>query len=395
MNHRLIRRIAVLVSIVGAALSVGWVADYQTGSRIIVGEVVNGTPGAAVPEDLVVTLHRFSQMEETNTYTTTVAAEGSFRFEAIPLEEGDTVVSRALYDGVTYVSEFATVDETGEQISLPVTIYETTEDASDVSVSQLHVFVDQVGDRAQIGAYVIVGNAGTRTYVGSAPSSSGGGTSARRTWSMTLPEDAENLQFEGAALGGRFVSLDDGFADQRPIPPGAGGVETSFTYELPFEEGLQVEQSFDLPVQAAVLVLPAGDWALEGPTLSKEDTLDTQMGQALSYSAGPLDAGQSLAFTVVPRTGAGGSSSDPSDRSPDEHLLVGLAAIVAAALGVAFIWRTEAPGPIPESVLPQVEAIAALDRDFESGRLQEETYRQERRTLKEEVRATLARDAGD
>lgn len=382
MTRRQLPRLAALpLLLLVASLTVAWVPGPQTQSGTVLGEVVNGTPGGSVPNDLTVTLHAFSEMEETRTYTTTVTGERSFRFEGVSYKEGQTVVARVVYAGVTYVSGFATVEDGQESISLPVTIYETTQDPANVTISQLHLFVNQIGELIQVGEYAVMANGGSRTYVGAT------NEGVTTTWTAKLPESAENLQFDGAELGGRFVSVDDGFADTRPIPPGGASVETSFTYELPFQEGTEIEQSFDVPVRAVVLVLPEGDWGLRGAGISSEGTLDTQMGAALSYTAGPLSAGEPLAFTVVPKS----SSALETPRTPSSNgLALGIVALIVAGAVVALVWRAPSPGPVPEEARTQVAAIAKLDREFESGRLPEQSYRKKRRSLKRRLRQALS-----
>jgi hypothetical protein len=267
-------------------------------------------------------------------------------------------------------------------MSLPVTIYETTDERDGVSVVQLHVFLERSGERLQIGQYCAVGNAGDRTYVGSPAAGSGIST----TWSVRLPDGAQNLRFDTGQLGGRFVAVENGFADARAVPPGQAGVEASFTYDLPYSsERLQVEQAFDVPVRSVVLVLPGGNLGLEGPGLSSEGTLETQMGPAVSYTAGPLDAGDPLSFSVVPRESTASAARSESSNG----LTVGIIALAMAGGAVYWLWRSPLPGAVPPAVRSGVEAIAALDREFEEGRVPREVYRKKRRALKRRLRQSL------
>jgi hypothetical protein len=188
-------------------------------------------------------------------------------------------------------------------------------------------------------------------------------------------------------LGGRFIALDNGFADTRPIPPGDGSVEASFTFELPFQEGVEIEQSLNVPVRAAVLVLPEGDYGLEGSGLSGEDALETEMGAALSYIAGPLTAGERLAFMLVPRTS---EVSQEANGRAGKGLTAGIVAVVLAGALIALMYLAPSPGPVPAEVRDQVEAIAALDRDYKSGDVFEKAYQAKRRSLKNRLRKRLA-----
>ena len=378
----MIRVAPVLLAILILSVSVDGIQAAQGVAVDVVGEVSNGTSGVPVPEALTVTLHIFSDMEETDVYTTTLTADSGFRFDDISVEPAQTLIARTNYEGVSYLSEFATVESPEEELSLPITVYETTTGASDVAVAQLHVFLDRVGEQIQVTEYAVLTNRGERTYVGSGRSEIGEGV----TWAAALPRSAQELRFEGEASD-RFFVTEAGFADTRPIPPGQGGTEASFSYDLPYSEGLVIEQSFDLPLNAVVLVLPGEELGLEGSGLSSEETLETQMGPAVSYTAGPLAAGEPLSFTVV-RRGTG----TPEARAVDQSggLGIGFGALVGAAAVVYFLWGADRTPSIPPEALSQVEAIAALDRDFEAGQLSEKAYRTQRRALKRRLRDLLA-----
>lgn len=383
-GHGPTRLVLLTLGLLCALLSVAWAYDTQTSAGTVVGEVTNGTSAGAVPDGLVVTLHAFSGMEETNAYTTTVASDHAFRFEDVSFGEGETLVARTLYGGVAYFSEFAPVEPDQQEMSLPITIYETTDDRGSISVAQLHVFLEQSGERVQIGQYSVVANTGDRTYVGSPVA--GSGMSA--TWSVRLPGDAQNLGFDSGQLGGRFVPTENGFADTRPVPPGQAGVETSFTYDVPYssDERLRVEQAFDVPVRSVVLVLPGGDLGLEGAGLSSEGTLETQMGPAVSYTAGPLDANDPLSFTVVSRE----ARTSPTRSESSNGLTVGIIALAMAGGAVYWLWRAPLSGAVPPEARSEVEAIAALDRNFEEGHVPREAYRKKRRALKRRLRESLS-----
>jgi hypothetical protein len=381
---RPVRRVVSLAVVLAAALlTIAWRPGAQTVGGRVVGQVTNGSPDAEVPDGLVITLHVFSGMEEIEAYTTTLTVDSAFRFDDVAFDEEQTLVARTLHDGVTYVSEFVTPELGQQELQLPITIYETTEDPASIAIAQLHIFVNRIGEQLEVGQYCLISNTSDRTYVGAVTSA----PEQRTTWSVALPEGAENLRFDGADPGGRFVALDDGFADTRPLLPGSASVEASFTYDLPYSQGLQFEQVFDVSVNSAVMVLPEGDLALQGAQLSAGETLDTQMGPALSYTAGPLDRGQPLAFTIVPRP-SDVSAAQPVERS--SGLAVGIAALAAAGVATYWMWRPPAPGPAPAQLRSQLQAIAALDRDYEAGLVAENQYRKKRRSLKRQLNDQLS-----
>lgn len=374
-----VSRFTFALALLALVLATGWSPAPQEGGITVVGQVTNGTAGGIVPADRPVTLHVFSGVEETERYTTTLAADGSFRFDGLAMEAGEAFVARIIYQDVIYFSDPGAPEPGQAEPSLPITIYETTEDPIAILVTQLHILVSVTRDRLRIGEHYLISNEGDRTCVGAEDPETG----RRATLTFTLPEGAEELRFDGPGLGERFLERGRGFAGTEPILPGTATVEAAFSYALPYQEGLWVERLFDVPVASVALVIPEEEGALEGTGLTPAGTLDTQMGQALSYTAGPLAAGELLAFTLV--TGPAGGRGN---RKAGETA-IGLVALAAAAVAAYLLWRYPAPGPLPTRARPLVEDIAALDVDFEAGRVSEKVYHQERRTLKRQIRVLL------
>jgi hypothetical protein len=258
---------------------------------------------------------------------------------------------------------------------------------SDILIAQLHIFMSKVGDRVQVVEYYLISNAGDQTYEGTQDSETG----KLITLTFSLPDGAEALRFDGPGLGERFVEVEGGFADTEPIPPGTATVEVLFSYELPYREGLPVEHTFDVPVASVVLVLSEEEMALKGAGVTPAGTVDTQMGPAFSYTAGPLAAGEPLVFALA--TGSQPVPAAPSSlnlvRSPTREAAVGLVALAGALAAAYLLWRSPVPGPLPARVRPLVEEIAALDADFEAGQVSEKAYREKRKSLNSQVHRLL------
>lgn len=395
------KRIPLFILSLLLLLAAGWAPPPQGGEVVVTGQVTNETPGGTLPAGQPVTLHVLSGMETMETYTTTLSSEGAFRFEDLTLEPDTTLVARVRYQDVAYLSEFVTYDPGGEEPALPVTVYETTDDPSGVVITQLHFFLVVEGDRLQVSEYYLVSNRSERTFVGTQDAEAG----RRTTLSFQLPEGAENLRFDSGVLGERFVERAGGFADTRPIPPGMTTSEILFTYELPYREGMELDRTPDVGVSSVVLLLAEGGMALEGGQLEAAGTMETQMGPAVSYTAGPLEAGESLVFAVTgqpqasqPMGGApaGGAPVTPPSGGPStaQEVGVGLAALAASLVGVYLLWRTPGPGPLPAAARPAIAAIAELDEDFRAGGVEERDYHEQRRALKAQARAIL-RKSGD
>ena len=375
-------------------LTIAWAPHPQEQESVITGQVTNGTPGGTVPADLPVTIHIFSGLEETETYTTTVTADNTFSLTGLATEGENIFMARAVYQGVAYVSDLVTVEAEQTEIDLPVTIYETTESSDNVQLTQLHLFITGMEGHIQIGEYHMIGNMGNRTFVGVEDT----GTEQRVTLNFTIPDGAESLSFDGPGLGERFLEQEGGFADTEPIIPGEATTKALFSYLLPYREGTLVERVFDVPVASVVILLSDEGMEVDGEGIISGDPMNTQMGQALSYTAGPLAAGEPLTFQLVERAvveQTGGGTREQRDGGTG-GIAFGLVAMAAALVVVYWMWwRSPAPEPPPARARSLVKKIAALDDDFEAGQIAERAYRKKRKALRRDLRSLLAEQPND
>jgi hypothetical protein len=153
-----------------------------------------------------------------------------------------------------------------------------------------------------------------------------------------------------------------------------------------------------MPVNAVVLVPMEEGLFLEGAGLVLMDGQDTGMGPAVSYAAGPLAPGDPLVFTLSTQARTTAAPSVPTGTTPARdttwEISIGLVVLAAAVVGSYLLLQSAAPGPPPMQARPLVEAIAALDADFEAGQVTEKPYRRKRRALKRQLRALLRDDRG-
>ena len=105
-----------------------------------------------------------------------------------------------------------------------------------------------------------------------------------------------------------------------------------------------------------------------------------------------------MVFAVVERTSADAAlvaGEKAPTRNTTGEVAVGISALGVAGVIFYLLWQSAAPGePSPEA-RPLVEEIAALDVDFEAGRVKDKLYRQKRKALKQRLRAMLSGQADD
>ncbi len=384
-------RRAFWLLLIALALLPGMALAQGTGTIAVIGHVTNGTPGGALPIGEPVTLRFYKAGEWTAIYTTTLAADGAFRFTDFSSEDSSDFVTHILYQGVDYYSSPTKLAGEGELVA-DLAIYEPTTDASFVTIDQVHYFIVPIGESVRIAEYYLLGNTGDHTYVG-VENADG----ARTTLTFTPPEGATNLSFDGPGLGERFVGDIVRFEDTRAIPPGSATVDVDFSYEMPYTDGMRIERAMTMPINLAAIIVSSESIGIEGPGINPQGIINTQMGVAASYSAGPLAAGESLAFTFVPQTMKVTPTQTTTSAKPlsaGEQVGIGVVALAIAG-GVGYwLLRPSATPPPPEAARPLLEAIAALDARFAAGDLPEEAYRQEREALKQQLYATLRESAG-
>jgi mono/diheme cytochrome c family protein len=346
---------------------------------VIEGTVLSGTAGAALPDGLEVTLHGLDGETEVITETKAVGPDGRFAFDVDELVSGRLFVATLDYGGELYASEVVHLTAETPTASLPVTVYEATTEAASVQVDRLHILVSSAGEGLlQIVELWILSNTGDRTVI---PPADGGGLGG------SLPEGAAQVSFDEPTPGERYRVVGSEFFDRRGLQPGAGTGEWVFSYILPYERRVDLLRTTDYAIGSIVLLLP------EGMSVSAEGLVDTGsrdlQGESLhTYSLGPISPQEEIRLTL-----SGGPRSTGSPTAAAEWI-IGVAVLGIALIVVGLVWRRS---PRPRAAGIETEeadlllSLAALDRDFEAGRISEDDYRRRREPLKRRAMSTLRR----
>lgn len=348
--------------------------------------VITGPGGATSTAGLKVTLMGFEGMNQVSETTTVSGADGSYQFLDVQVKPGTAFMVRVEKDGYTFNSDILhPSDVSGEVADLPVTVYETSTDPSQLTVDRLHVFFDfSLAGKVQVVELFIIANPTDKLIVPAAPD--------QPALVFSLPEGATNLQLDGGALGDRFVQTADGFGDLAPIAPGSQPHQVLFSYDLPYDRKLDLAIPLPLFVNAAVVMLPPGGVKLESDQLMAAGSRDVQGMTVQLYTASGLSAKDPLRMRL-----SGKAAGTPANGNGHTGLLIGLGAFGLALVG-AGVWllrqkkgvatpvvenEVEPPEESEESLL---DAIVALDDLYQAGKLPEEAYTLRRAELKERLR---------
>ncbi|HLF88981.1 MAG TPA: c-type cytochrome [Anaerolineales bacterium] len=378
------------------------VEAVATGQGVFSGQVVN-ISGGEIPSDLEVVLHGFDQFQEVISITTTVETGGTFRFDGVEIPAGRAYILTVDYKNTTYTSELAVVEAGVNEYVLPVSIYETDTNTSGLVVDRLHVLFEFISEeQVRVAELVIITNLSDRVIV---PNDAN-----EPAMTFALPPGASNLQFQEGALGRDFVETADGFGDLRAIVPGQGQHQVLFSFDMPYDRGLEILQPFHLPVQNLVVLAPDVGVKVEGNGLVSGGIQDVQGVPYELFTGGALPEDGQLVLSLSGQPDLGGSN--PVAAGSSSNLAIGLGALGVAVLG-AGIWlfrRSNANGFVedefdeedeeePLDALPDgmdteslMDAIIALDDYFKAGELPEEAYLQRRAVLKEQLRKLLAEE---
>ncbi len=369
-------------------------APTPSGKGIISGVVTNGTPGGNGVANLTVTLHIFEGELESETRTTSTDEQGRYRFEGLSTDPDLAYAATVDYKGVPYGSDLIPFPEGSTELSLPIQVYETTEDGSGVRIARAHLIMDFEPGNLLIGELYFLSNAKDRTFVGTE-----GASGRALVLRFTLPQGATDLDINGEPLGSRFVATANGFADTLPLPPGENVRQILFRYSLPYTAPrlrLLRELNYDA-ANVNVLVADRGV-AVTSPQLTPAGTRGTQGQTYLNFVGSNLRAGQALELNFSGLPMAGRSPARALTNSP-LSLAVGLglgALMMGGLLAYALVLRrpppqTRTPASPPARATLHAQrqrlltAIARLDDDFEAGKVAEATYRQERTALKAQL----------
>ncbi len=214
----------------------------------LTGTVTNGTEGADVPDDLIVTarvaaLNQQGQPGEVYREQVTINADGSYTFEGLPLRDDALGVVQAEHAGLLQLGPQFFLDEVeGDTFTMDLIIYETTDDPSTISVGYTEYLVDAVVSENAALVYQTWEflNESDRIYTGDENG---------QTITVTYPPNATGLEVN--SFGDpteRFtrVEQDDGsivYVDNAPVFPGFNDRIVT-TFGTGYDGEFSVEQTF-------------------------------------------------------------------------------------------------------------------------------------------------------
>ncbi|MCA9902727.1 MAG: hypothetical protein KC547_02625, partial [Anaerolineae bacterium] len=367
--------------------------EEPSATGVVVGQLSNGTADASIPEGQLIRLFSVTEQFESDVFETTANADGSYRFENVPLLSDRQYVLTAEYQGIRYMSEFAAFEAGATELTLPITIYETGADASAIQIDGLLNQIIVIEGELQLVQVISYTNTSDRAFINTTDD-------GPRSVTVSVPTGAIYQNFTNSD----YVLSADGAEvyDIQPVLPGeAHLMHVAFGMPYPTAEA-RITQTIPYALVGRYEVLVA----TEGLTVTGESLVEQglrQIGNStmLSYAAElSTPADSTLTFDISGTPVATTSSSQTSTTVTSDNLLSYVLIVVGVlAIGLAgfLFWRDrklQARAPIiiaTAETQTLIEQIADLDRQHQEGKITNKVYERKRAALKAQL-AKLMRD---
>ena len=364
-------------------------------SVTISGTITNGTADGTVPADMKLTLFTFDANLNQTQATASATADGSYSFADVPFDAGSTYVVTTSYRDRVFASDLLSsdplkADAADGALTLPVAIYELTEDPDVIQISGLVTQVSAVGTSLQVAQVFNFTNTSDRAFTSSQTASNGDAISL----AITLPPGA--VVFPDNS--NRYVVEADKFIvfDTVPVLPKEQHL-VQIVYLIQYSDDAIIEQplNYALDGQVRLLMNPItlnvlGD---QFPPLGQEtvgNTTYASFGSLLKLASGDV-----LHYEVK---GSGLSSAQNSDRnapvvSSNNVVILVVAVIVVALLigGGLFLIGSRNRSGDQQVIDILVRQIAELDADHDAGRINDTSYEAQRSALKARLATLMER----
>jgi mono/diheme cytochrome c family protein len=345
------------------------------------GQLRNGTPGSSIPTDLDLILIGVEGDAEVMSQTVEIAQDGSYLIQDLEIVPGRLFFLNATYQGVIYQSDVAHFLVEEPDLALPLTIFESMSSREPIRVDRLHVLFDfSAPDTLRVIQLLVLSNLSDRVLIPD---------SAEPLLEIPLPQEAFNLTFEEGSLGDRYSLTSTGFGDLAPLMPGSGNTQLVFSYDLPYQSGLEIQAKFDYPVGAVVLLMPDGGPRLRGEGIEDLGLRDMGGISMQNYETSSIPAGRALSYELTGRHPFDQTSSAPSE------LVLGAGLLLLVGAGTAYVWVSgqrkrdaiaHSAAPPEQSRQDLIHAIARLDIDHDRERIKTEEYELRREELKSRLK---------
>ena len=298
------------------------------------------------------------------------------------------------------LAQVAQAQDSGQATATtPLTLSVTTGDGSLITIDSGHLVIGSFGTVLRVSELYLFGNQGDQPYTGQ-PGPQGQATTVQ----VPLPQDAVGLAFTEGLSATSFVQVEGSLWDTRPVPPGQQTLQIFYSYHLPvMGETVRLERSYGYPIATLNILLAQPGLALRSDQLLDMGLQTFQDRQYRLYAAANLPAGTPLIVDLVVEAVEEVAPTAPAQPATpikdDQGLLrgfgfglAGLAVLGAVLYPLLTRQRQSSAQAAPAlNANPQARRLLAeladLEEAYEAGRIDEETWQQQRAEKREAIRS--------
>lgn len=347
------------------------------------GKVINGTKGGPKVSGAEIFLYQTGGDQEKEKERTKTDREGTFSFAGLPRGADMTYSVRVLYKGVEYFSPQVSFGDKKE-LRLPLTVYETTDQDTEVSVKMHHVVMKVEDGDLWVQEMMMVENRGDRVYVGLREVE----PQKREVLRISLPDKATALELTKSLMRCCIVTTGGGFIDTMDIKPGEK--ELSFAYKVDFRSSSYgLAKTLFTKTESFNFFITDDGIKAKSDSLKFDGVVSNKGVQYLHFGGRDLGPGS--------RVGVELSGLPQGKKFIRWGIMGGIVFLFGAGLSLPFLRRKRAekegkggrvvPRPARRDLAKEREAllkdIAHMDGLFQSQQVDPEQYRARRKELKE------------
>jgi hypothetical protein len=358
------------------------------------GNLINGS-SSKIPDVQKVTLYGFDK-DTSGSYQKTMEAEGpvdgkgNYEFKGVEILQGRAFLIVTSWGGIEYQSDPLIITDNTLDLSLPVTIFEKTEDLSLLSFNQVHLIFELSSESViHVTGLFIVSNLSNK-----AVEVSSDGTSIPF---IQTPENAGNLQFQLSQGSAPLLNSTNGFAMAPGTDKQYGFIAD---YSVPYNKRINFKQLFSMPVSSLTVFIPLG-MRLKSEQLTQAGQQSIQSQSYNMYQANKMASGSTLSLTISGKPGT--SSGFPLSKQTMILIGIGIVGVLLIGLGIFLYLRDRArlkkemEMDIPEEDADALgedrnsimDAIIALDDQYKTGEISKDAYEKRRSELKDRLKTVL------
>lgn len=355
------------------------------------GEVVNGTAGADIPDDLsVLMLISGADGRLAGTGQASPEPDGSFVFDDVQVEDGSTYTVSVDHMGVFYGTSL-THDNLDEGLTL--TVYETTLDASIIQVERHVMVIAAVDKNDQLVStieFVRIMNPSDRTLLPDLTN-----LDQISFLRFALPPNPAELNVQSDLPGGDIVSIGTGFALTSAVVPGAHSID--FSYVFPFEEdAVSYRQSLVQGAGIFQVLVPETFPNMAVTNLTSVAPVNIQDTSYRAYEVRDMPPGQGLQLEITGLPLPSALTRFSNTITEGRFWQIAIPSALGVTLAFMLLWglirgyrpdsgldgqSTASAAVDPAERAAVVRAVASLDLQYQEGHVPESDYRTQRQEL--------------